>query len=124
MTAVVMPARRWGDESAAEAPAPTVLVSSRDGAPVPAVPAVARLAAAAKLAGWAVRQTYALADVPAAGRRAAHQFASVAVRIQRGDVAGFAVWGSTDGGAWKFEGAVLGMRRLGARAFAAEVKAP
>lgn len=123
MTAVTMPARRWGDEAKPATPQPTVVVSSRDGFDVPHVAGAARLAKAAEAAGWTVRQTYAFAECPAGWTRGreAYRFASVAVRLRRGSVAGFAIWGSTDGGSWKFEGALLETRCLGLRAFTAAV---
>jgi len=116
-----MPARVWGDEPKPEAPRPVVLVSSRDGFAVPRVAGAVRLAKAAEAAGWAARQTYAFALVPATSRRAAHGLSSVAVRLARGAARGFAVWHRIDDGAWKFDCAVLGMRTLGAREFTARV---
>lgn len=124
MTAVAMPTRRWGDEPKAEVPRPVVIVSSRDGFEVPHVAGVARLAKLAEAAGWTVRLTYAYAEVPATARRAAHGLASVAVRLARGAVRGFAVWHRIGEGAWKFDCAVLGLRRLGARALTTALSAP
>lgn len=98
-----MPKRDWGDDEREPAPAPYVIVSSRQGRGDPAeVPnrsaawrSVARRAVAA---GWSVTITYALAWT--ADRyylngnlaKAAHHVHSVALRIARGAVRGFGVW--------------------------------
>lgn len=131
MTAIAMPARTWGDEPKPEAPRPRVLVSSRDGAPVPWVAAAARLAGAAEAAGWSARQTYALAEVPATSRTDAYRLATVAVRLERRGQRAWAVWCSRtgDGGPWRFADAQLatvgiGVRCLGARALSFAVAAP
>lgn len=112
-----MPARKWANDPAPEALVPVVIVSSRDGHPVPPVRGAVALVKAATAAGWAVSATYALADVPQGwGRcRAAYRLASVGVRLRRGDVRGWACWYSTDEGPWKFSVAYLGRRKLGAR---------
>lgn len=120
-----MPARRWHDDPKPEVPQPTVLVSSRDGAEVPHVAGAARLAEAAEAAGWTVRQTYALADVPATSRRAAHRLASVVVRLhcQRDGRAGWATWHRPDDrDKWRSVGGVLGMQALSVTALMSEVK--
>jgi hypothetical protein len=102
-----------------------VVVSSRDGAPVPVVAGAVRLEKAATAAGWAARQTFALAELPqthtAAGelRHAARRLASVAVRFVRGQVAGWAIWHSVDDGPWRFVGARIGFAALGLRALTA-----
>lgn len=121
MTAVPMPARRWGNEDAPTTTAPTVLVSSRDDAPVPHVAGSARLAKVAGGHGWAARLTYALADVPARFHlngtvaKAGHRLASVAVRLARGAVRGWAMWHREDTGGWRFAVAYIGTERLGLR---------
>lgn len=115
MSTFVMPVRRWKNDPAPEQPQPVVLVSSREDAPVPRVAGAARLAAAAEAAGWTVRLTYALAEVPATSRRATHRLASVAVRLARGPVRGWACWHQVDDGNWRFDTSCLGFRRLGAR---------
>lgn len=120
----VMPARRWGTEPAPQAPGPTVLVSSRDGAEVPHVAGAVRLSRAATAAGWRVRQAYALAEVPATSRRGAHRLASVTVRLARADARGWASWRQVDGGAWRFDQAFLGLTPLGARDLTTRVIAP
>lgn len=128
MTVVVMPRRRWADEPAPETPRPRVLVSSYDGADVPYIPRAAQLAGAAEAAGWTVGQTYALAEVPASSRRPAHRLASVAVRLTRHGVTGWAVWYRVDSGAatgaWRFASAALGLRCVGFRELVAAVTAP
>ncbi len=111
----VMPARKWGDEQAPEVPRAVVLVSSRDGAPVPHVAGAVRLAKALGAAGWTVRATYALAEVPDTTRRAAHQLASVGVRFARMGERGWACWYEVDGGGWRFSAGYLGVRRMGLR---------
>lgn len=126
---IAMPARRWGDEPKPAAPAPTVLVSSRDGAPVPVVTGAVRLARAAEAGGWTVRQTYALADVPATGRAAARRLASVAVRLGGPKGRGWAVWHRIDEQPWRFTEAHLirtggSVEQLGARALMKEVSTP
>lgn len=115
MTAYVMPARKWGNEPEAETPRPVVLVSSRDGAPVPPVAGAVRLAKALGAVGWSVGATYALAEVPDTSRRAAHQLASVGVRFTRAAERGWACWYEVDGGGWRFSCAYLGMQRMGLR---------
>lgn len=115
MSDIVMPKRRWSNEPKPEEPQPIVLVSSRDDAPVPAVAGAARLVKAAEAAGWTTRSTYALADMPATSRRAAHKLASVAVRLGRGPSHGWACWYQVDGGTWRFANGCLDMRLLGAR---------
>lgn len=125
--AIVMPRRRWADEPAPEAPRPQVLVSSYDGAEVPYIPRAAALARAAEAAGWTVGQTYALAEVPATSRRAAHRLGSVAVRLRRDRVAAWAVWYRVDSGtatgAWRFASAVLGLKCVGFRELVTAVSA-
>lgn len=124
-TAFVMPARKWGKEQPAVAPAPTVAVSSRDGHPVPHVAGAARLAKAAEAAGWAARQQYALAEVPETSRKAAHLLHSVAVRLHRGAVRGWAVWHREgDDGSWRFAEAFLDWRRVGVRELTAALAVP
>ena len=115
-----MPARDWGDAEPEPVELPTVLVSSRDGAPVPHVPAAARLEAAAVAIGWTARQTYALAAVPATSRKAAHELATVAVRLSRRVDGrrtgwGLAVWHNVDGAGWRFAHAFVNGDMLGAR---------
>jgi hypothetical protein len=123
-TDVQMPARRWGDEAPTVAPVPIVLVSSRDEAPVPAVPGAVRFARAIEAAGWAVRQTYAVADVPASGRTKAHRLHSIAVRFRRaGDFAGYATWYRRDEGAWRFMAGYLGLAQHGLRDLTARLTA-
>lgn len=132
MTTVQMPARRWaGDEADEAPPAPTVLVSSRDGHEVPRVAGAVKLATVAQAAGWTVQQTYALADVPDRYylngnlAKAAHRLASVAVRFQRfGDFAGFAVWHRLDEGRWSFASGMLGFVGYGLRELTAKLTAP
>ena len=89
---------------------PTVLISSRDGAAVPHVAGVARLEAAARTAGWTVRSTYALAACPATKRRAAHRLHSIAVRLARGEVTGWAVWYRVDDAPRVIDGIPVGQR--------------
>lgn len=114
-------ARRWEPVEQVDA-RPTVLVSSRDDAPVPHVAGAAGLAKRAEAAGWTARLTYALAEVPdsfyANGnlKKAAHRLASVAVRLARGVERGWAVWHQIDGGTWRFGGAFVGLRPYGLRA--------
>lgn len=122
MTDVVMPARVWGDEETAPAAPPVVLVSSRDGAPVPIVGrSVNSLVAAAEAAGWVVRQTFALAHVPDRwylnGRlaMAAHNLASVAVRLARGAARACAIWHRIDDEGWTADAAWLNGRSVGYR---------
>jgi len=121
MAEITVPGRRWGDEDTAPAEPPTVIVSSRDGEPVPRVGAALRLAKTAEANGWTVRLTYALASVPERfylnGRlaKAAHMLASVALRLARGAERGFAVWTNADDGGWRFDCAYIGPHRLGAR---------
>lgn len=87
---------------------PHVLVSSRDGAPVPDVAGARRLAELARAHGWTATSTYALADVPERVylngelATAAHHLATVAVRLVRGDVRGWATWGNAEGDGWRF----------------------
>jgi hypothetical protein len=121
---ILIPRRRWGGEPRPAVPRPIVLVSSRDGAQVPNVAGAARLARAAEAAGWLARQTYALADVPAAPRRAAHRLASVAVRFARVGAFGWATWHSVDDGPWRYAGGCLAFERLGLRELTARVSAP
>lgn len=115
MTAYVMPVRKWANEPEPPAPRPVVLVSSRDGVAVPPVAGAVRLAKALSAVGWAVGATYALADVPATSRRAAHQVASVGVRFTRADERGWACWYQVDDGKWGFSCAYLGWQRMGLR---------
>jgi hypothetical protein len=117
MTPYVMPARKWADDEPQEALRPVVLVSSRDGHPVPPVAAAVRLAKAADAAGWTARATYALADVPQGWNRCRkdYRLASVGVRFARAGVRGWACWYEVDDGGWKFAVAYLGRRKLGAR---------
>lgn len=112
---MAMPARTWGKAEPAAPRLPKVLVSSRDGHEVPSVTAAARLAKVAEAAGWSVRQTYALAEVPATSRKGEHLLHSVAVRLARDEVRGWAVWHREDEGAWRFACAQLDRRPLGAR---------
>lgn len=113
MTTYAMPARKWANEPEPEAPRPTVLVSSRDDAPVPHVGGAARVAKAAAAAGWTVRQTYSLADVPAMPRMRAHRLAKVVVRLARGQVLGWGAWCQIDGGPWRYDGGMLATRKPG-----------
>lgn len=115
MTAVAMPARTWGKAEPAAPRLPTVLVSSRDGHEVPKVAAAVRLAKVAEAAGWTVRQTYALARVPATSRKDEHLLHSVAVRLARGGVRGWAVWHREGDGAWRFACAQMARQSLGAK---------
>jgi len=132
-----MPARDWGDAEPEPIELPTVLVSSRDGAPVPPVPAAARLEAAAVAAGWRVRQTYALASIPERRylngnvAKAAHMLATVAVRMWRRLPAqvgrapaefGFAIWHNEDDHGWRFSHAFVNGDMLGARSIAEALK--
>jgi hypothetical protein len=96
--------------------APEILVSSRDGAPVPRIAGAVKLAAVAQAHGWSARQTYALAAVPERSRKAAHRLASVAVRLARGAARGWAVWHKIDEGSWLFVCAFIGIERCGWRA--------
>jgi hypothetical protein len=101
---------------------PTILVSSRDNAPVPPVAGAARLEKAATAAGWAARQTYALVELPESRRidgelrRESRRLASVAVRMHRGGVRAWAIWQSVDDGPWKFDSGQLGLDIVGLRA--------
>lgn len=130
-TDIVMPARKWGnDEEVADA-APVVLISSRDGEPVPVVVgAPSRLAKAAEAGGWTVQQTYALASVPLQYfkngnvKRHSHLLASIAVRFQRAPAErGWAVWtlavdttGDIGPRGWRFASpAMLGAERHSAK---------
>jgi hypothetical protein len=128
MTEYVMPARTWRDEAAPVAP-PVVLVSSRDGAPVPKVGRSCNaLVAAAEAGGWVVRQTFALAFVPERWylngnlAMAAHNLASVAVRLARGAVRAFAVWTRVDDEGWTLDCTYLRGRKVGYRDLVREVK--
>lgn len=131
-TPVQMPARRWaGNEPAEVAAPPVVLVSSRDGHEVPRVAGAVKLAAVAEAAGWSVRQTYALADVPERRyqngnvAKTAHRLHSVVVRFTRpDDFAGHAAWWRVDEGPWRFDGAQLGMARYGLRELTAALQVP
>lgn len=129
MTDVVMPVRIWGDEETAPPEPPTVLVSSRDDAPVPIVGrSVKSLVAAALEFGWTARQTYALAHVPE--RRylngnlamAAHNLASVAVRLARGAARACAIWHRVDDEGWSADAAWLNGHRVGYRELVRGVK--
>jgi hypothetical protein len=129
MAEYVMPARRWGDEEAAPLAPPIVLVSSRDGAPVPKVGRSCNaLVAAADAGGWDVRQTFALAHVPDRWygngnlAMAAHNLASVAVRLARGAVRAFAVWTRVDDEGWTLDCTYLAGRKVGYRDLVREVK--
>jgi len=119
---IAMPARVWDKEEAPTAP-PEVLVSSRDGAPVPPVAGAVRLAALAEKHGWATLTTYALAAVPERlylngnVAKAAHRLASVAVRLAHGVVRGYAMWHNEDEHGWRFASAWLGTTQYGWRAF-------
>lgn len=127
MSAVTFPQRTWASDPKPEALRVRVLISSRDGAPVPPVPAAVRMERAAKAAGWQTVQAYALAEVPPASRRPAHRLESVSLRLMRGgQLAGWVVWyrASDRPSCWRFEGAQLHMRRLGARELLAAVSAP
>ncbi len=125
---ITYPARKWADDDDETLPCvPTVIVSSRDGEPVPRVGAVARLAKLAEANGWTVRVTYALAAVPDRWHkngnlaRAAHMLASVALRLARGAVRGFAVWTNEDDEGWRFDVAYIGRERIGARGIGARL---
>ena len=104
---------------------PKVIVSSRDDAPVPVVAGAVRLEKAAAAAGWTARQTFALAELPevhtAAGelRHGLRRVATVAVRLARDGVCGYAIWSSVDDGPWRFMAGLLGLRLLGLRALTA-----
>jgi len=121
-----MPARDWGDAEPEPVELPTVLVSSRDGAPVPRVAAAVRLEAAAVAAGWTARQTYALARIPTTSRKAEHELATVAVRMTRRDGGragwGLAVWHNVDGAGWRFAHAFVNGDMLGARSIVEALK--
>lgn len=105
--------------------APKIIISSRDGHPVPAVRPAERLAERARAAGWRVRLTYACAEVPdhhyANGNlaRAAHRLETVAVRFPG---RGRAVWESTNAGPWRFRHAWLGLDELGLRQITERIK--
>lgn len=104
----------------------TVLVSSRDEGPADEawvaerVANAARLAEAAREHGWTVRLTFARADI--ADRyylkgtlaKPAHVLESVAVRLARGSVRGYAIW-YCEGAKWKFAHAYLNGARHGHR---------
>lgn len=128
MSTYVMPTLMWDDpatgayEVEPEAPRQTVPVSSRDNAPVPHVAGAVRLAKVAETAGWATRQTYALVEVPATSRRAAHRLASVAVRLGRKPVRGYACWYQVDGGSWRYVMGYLAWRKLGLRELTAALR--
>lgn len=113
------PTRMWHADAKPEALPPVVLVSSRDGAPVPRVAGAVRLVDAAEAAGWTARQTFALADVPEAHydngnlRKSAHQVASVAVRLARGAQHAWATWHNENGAGWRFDAAYIGLTRYG-----------
>lgn len=122
MTAYVMPPRKWAGDEEPEAPRPVVLVSSRDDAPVPPVAGAVRLAKAAGAAGWTVRQTWAVAVMPATSQRSSFWLASVALRLTRGGAWAVAFWYQRDGLQWKFATAHLGNRLVGARELAAALR--
>ncbi len=101
----------------AEAYAPEILVSSRDGHPVPIIPGVVRLDAAAVAAGWTSTVTYArcrrgatyLVTRPGELKRQAHELESVCVRLGRPDGSrGWAFWErESDRGRWGFSLAMI-----------------
>lgn len=117
MTAYAIPPRKWADDGTEVAPAPTVLVSSRDGVAVPGVRGAVSLVKALAAAGWEVGTAYALADVPHGwGRtRAPYQLASVGVRFALGDRRGWACWYEVDGKGWRYSTGYLGMQQMGLR---------
>ena len=123
-----MPTRTWGDEPVPEPARPHILVSSRDGAPVPQVGAIERLVKAAEAAGWTVVPTYALAAVPDRHylngnlAKPAHALASIAVWFARDGQWGWAVWHNEDDQGWRFIAARVGHGRCGARDLAARLK--
>lgn len=121
---VTMPARTWGKPAPEAAPEPVVLVSSRDAQPAPVVPAARRLAALAGGHGWAVRVTYALAEVPAQRGRAAYRLASVAVRLARGGSRGVAIWYSRSDGAWRYASGLVDLHQYGLRALTERLAQP
>lgn len=86
-----------------------IVISSRDGAPVPDVASARRLAAAAQAAGWNAKQAYALAVVGGI------EIQSVSVRLDRGDEWARAVWLNKSRAGWRFEGAFVGLVRHGYR---------
>ena len=120
-----MPTRTWGDEQPPEPAKPVILVSSRDGAPVPRVGAIERLVKVAEAAGWLTVPTYALAAVPDRYylngnlAKSAHALASIAVWFARDGQRGWAVWHNEDDQGWQFRCAYVGSTRHGARSFAA-----
>lgn len=121
--------RRWGPAATVTPPIPLVLVSSRDGHPVPHVAGAARLARLAEAHGWVVEQTYALALVPERRydngnvAKAAHRRASVVVRLRRGTARGYGMWdheGGGEGPGWRYSAGLVfapgRVARLGAKA--------
>ena len=98
---------------------PKIIVSSRDGAPVPLVAGADAFKRHAELHGWRTRITYSCADVPAGSRVKAHRLESVCVRfwnISQIPTGGYACWERRDGGPWRFGGAQLDYVVMGVRA--------
>lgn len=116
--------RATGAVDGGEAAQPVVVTSSRDEAPVPVVAGAVRFARAIEATGWTVRQTYAVADVPATSRSTAHRLHTVCVRFRRpGDFAGYAVWCRRDDGRWAYGGGLLGLAYHGLRELTARLTA-
>lgn len=121
--------RQWDRADPAPVERPTILVSSRDGAPVPHVAGVASLVRVAEANGWTARPTYAKAAVPEQRylngnvAKAAHELESVVVRLRRHGGYGWAAWHNEDGKGWRFAVAQLGLDQLGLRALTAELAA-
>jgi hypothetical protein len=112
MTAITMPARKWGDEPKPGPVAPVIIVSSRDGVPVPRVPAALRLVSLAETLGWRAVQTFAHA------RMADRDVHTVAVRMVRNRRRAVAVWHSSTGEpgtGWRFQLGIIGARSVGLR---------
>lgn len=93
--------------------APVIVVSSRDREPAPHVLNAAKLAELAAAKGWAVEQTYAVADI------AEVRIHSVVVRLAG---RGFAVWLRRDEQPWHFAAGFMGVRRLGFKALCAAIE--
>jgi hypothetical protein len=113
-----VPERFRADSPEPPALRPTVLVSSRSGAPVPPVAGAVRLAKVLTAAGWDVRPTYALVDVPEGwdrGRLRAYRLASVGVQFMQAGQRGWACWYQVDSQGWRFSRVHLGKRRVGLR---------
>lgn len=114
--AYVMPTRKWaGDEPKVEAPRPFGLISSRDGIVWPHVSGAARLAKAARAAGWRVRETYAFVRLPSPTPTELRWLASMAVRLQRGEASAWGMWRQADYAEWKYAEGFIGFRKAGAR---------